>query len=149
MAQYCTFRVADLYFGVPVEQVGEVLRQQRVTRVPLADPMVRGLINLRGEIVTAVDLRRRLSLPGLAGSEDRMNLVLRRSDGSAVSLLVDSIGDVLELSDDLFEAPPVTLTGIAKTLVCRVCKLEGELLLVLDTVAAVLAEHERKEERAA
>ena len=92
-------------------QVQEVIRYQAMTRVPLAPTVVSGLINLRGQIVTAIDLRRRL---GLAGPADEglhpMNVVVRTDDG-AVSLLVDEIGDVVEVTDDAFEPPPETLAG--------------------------------------
>ena len=140
MAQYCTFRVSDLFFGVEVEQVQEVLRFQRMTRVPLASDVVRGLINLRGEIVTAVDLRRRLELADRAEDELPMNVVIRGSEG-AVSFLVDDIGDVLEVAEDVFEEPPVTLSGVTRGLVRSICKLQDELLLILDTNEATQFHH--------
>ncbi len=141
MAQYCTFRVADLMFGVEVEQVQEVLRGQRMTRVPMASHVVRGLINLRGQIVTAVDLRRRLSIEDRAEGEDTMNVVVRGPEG-AVSFLVDDIGDVLDVPDDAFEDPPVTLGGVTRELVTSICKLDRSLLLVLDTQRALELTHE-------
>jgi purine-binding chemotaxis protein CheW len=93
--------------------------------------VVSGLINLRGQIVTAVDLRRRLELeprpPGLLA----MNVVVRSEDG-AVSLLVDEIGDVVEVNEDTFEPPPETLRGSVRTMILGVHKLDGRLLHVLD-----------------
>lgn len=130
--QYCTFLLHGLFFGVEVMQVQEVLRYQQMTRVPLASPTVRGLINLRGQIVTALDLRRRLELPERASDSEPMNVVIRASDG-VVSLLVDEIGDVVEIAEDTFERPPETLTGIARELVRGVYKMKERLLLVLDT----------------
>ena len=92
--QFSTFFVADLFFGVDVLSVQEVLRFQHMTRVPQAPEVIEGLINLRGQIVTAIDMRRRLRLPPHAGDQTPMNMVVRTEDG-AVSLLVDEIGDVL------------------------------------------------------
>ena len=92
--QYCTFYLDGHYFGVDVLKVQEVIRYQEMTRVPLAPPVVRGLINLRGQIVTAIDLRRRLDLPDRPADQLPVNVVVQTDDG-AVSLLVDEIGDVL------------------------------------------------------
>jgi len=130
--QFCTFFLNGLYFGVDVLQVQEVLRYQPMTQVPLAPATVRGLINLRGQIVTALDLRHRLELPERAAGSQPMNVVVRSDDG-AVSLLVDEIGDVVEINDDIFEHPPETLRGVARELICGVYKLKDRLLLVLDT----------------
>src|SRR3954469_18205027 len=94
--QYCTFFLDGLYFGIEVLKMQEIIRYQEMTRVPLAPPVVRGLINLRGQIVTAIDMRRRLDLPALPDGRLPMNVVIRTDDGP-VSLLVDEIGDVLEV----------------------------------------------------
>ena len=134
--QFCTFFLNGLFFGVEVLQVQEVLRCQQMTRVPLSSPTVRGLINLRGQIVTALDLRARLELPGRAADARPMNVVVRTTDG-AVSLLVDEIGDVVEIQDDAFERPPETLRGTARELVQGVYKLKERLLLILDTERTV------------
>jgi len=130
--QFSTFVVDRLLFGVEVEKVQEVIRYQAMTRVPLAPSVVKGLINLRGQIVTAVDLRGRLGLPPRATSDLPMNVVIRHDDG-AVSLLVDEIGDVLEVEEEAFELPPGTLTGEMRELVRGVYKLKGSLLIALDT----------------
>src|SRR5262245_46354614 len=98
-----------------------------MTRVPLAHPVVRGLMNLRGQIVTALDLRRRLELPERPDDESPVNVVVQADDG-AVSLLVDEIGDVLEASDDQFERPPETLRGVARELIRGTYKLPDRLL---------------------
>lgn len=134
--QYCTFYVDGLFFGIDVLRVQEVIRFQAMTRVPLADSVVSGLINLRGQIVTAIDLRQRLALPDRAAGQFPMNVVLRFDDG-AVSLLVDKIGDVLDVPTENFEPPPETLTGAARELVRGVYKLPDRLLLILDPVATV------------
>ena len=134
--QFSTFVVDRLLFGVEVEKVQEVIRYQEMTRVPLAPAVVKGLINLRGQIVTAIDLRRRLELRERAAADLPMNVVIRQSDG-AVSLLVDEIGDVLEVDEQTFENPPETLNGKARQLIRGVYKLNGRLLHVLDTDKAV------------
>ena len=95
-------------FGVDAQTVQEVIRYQEMTRVPKAPPSVSGLINLRGQIVTAIDLRTRLGLKPRAAGKLPMNVVVRSDDG-AVSLLVDQIGDVIEVDADNFETPPDTL----------------------------------------
>ena len=135
--QYCSFHVADLCFGVDVQVVQEVIRYQEMTRVPLAPREVSGLINLRGQIVTALDLRRRLGLPDRAPGKLPMNVVVRTPDSTAFSLLVDEIGDVLQLTPDTFEPPPSTLVDPARELVTGVHKLPGTLLLILDTQTAI------------
>lgn len=132
----CTFRVDQLYLGVPVLQVHEVIRPQAMTRAPLANATVRGLMNLRGQIVTAFDLRRRLDLPDRTDDAPPMNVVVRTPDGP-VSLLVDEIGDVLEVSQDQFETTPETLQGIARELIQGAYKLDGRLLLLLDITRAL------------
>lgn len=134
--QFCTFSVAGQSFGLDVQRVQEVIRYQEMTRVPLAHPVVRGLINLRGQIVTAIDLRRRLELPDRADDVLPVNVVVRADDG-AISLLVDEIGDVLEAPDDAFEPPPETLHGPARDLIRGAYKLPDRLLLILDTARAV------------
>ncbi|MEJ2007057.1 MAG: chemotaxis protein CheW [Acidobacteriota bacterium] len=130
--QFSTFYVDKLFFGVEVEKVQEVIRYQEMTRVPLAPPVVTGLINLRGQIVTAIDMRRRLDLRERVEADLPMNVVIRHEDG-AVSLLVDEIGDVLETEEETFELPPGTLSGEAQELTRGVYKLKDTLLIALDT----------------
>ncbi|MDZ4673619.1 MAG: chemotaxis protein CheW [Gemmatimonadota bacterium] len=135
--QYCTFLVDDLYFGIEVMKVQEVIREQQMTRVPLAPATVSGLINLRGQIVTAVDLRVRLGLPRRPAEKSPMNVIVRTEDG-AVSLMVDEIGDVIETSAEMQERPPETLVAAARAMITSVYKLPDRLLLALD-IDAVLA----------
>jgi purine-binding chemotaxis protein CheW len=134
--QYATFHLNGLFFGVEVLRVQEVIRYQEMTRVPLAPAMIEGLINLRGQIVMAIDLRRRLGLPARPEGQLPMNVVVR-SDEGAVSMLVDEIGDVVEIDDASYEHPPETLKGLARELVTGVYKLKDRLLLILDTDRAV------------
>ena len=134
--QFATFYLDKLRFGVEVGHVQEVIRYQEMTRVPLASSVVTGLINLRGQIVTALDLRRRLELKQREAERLPMNVVIRNGE-EAVSLLVDEIGDVLEVEDAAFEAPPETLRGVARELIRGAYKLKDQLLLVLDTEKTV------------
>ena len=134
--QLCTFFVDGHLFGVDVTQVQEVIRYQEMTPVPLAPAVVHGLINLRGQIVAAIDLRRRLGLSPRKAEELPMNVVARHEEG-AVSLLVDEIGDVVEVNESSFEPPPETLSASSKALIHGVYKLEQQLLLLLNTELAV------------
>lgn len=130
--RFCTFYLGDLYLGIPVTDVQEVIRSQERTRVPLVSPVIHGLINLRGEIVTTVDLRHRLELEPRPPGQEPINVVVRHHDG-VVSLLVDEIGDVFEVTNDDFDPLPPTLTGVYRDFVRGIYKLDSRLLLILDT----------------
>jgi purine-binding chemotaxis protein CheW len=134
--QLATFRLDGDLYGVEVEHVQEVLRSQKLTRVPLAPPAVAGLINLRGQVVTAIELRERLGRPPRPEGTDAVVIVVRLH-GEAVSLLVDSIADVVDVEAKDFEAPPDTLDGQARDLIRGAYKLDGTLLLALDVQKAV------------
>lgn len=134
--QFSTFYVDNLFLGINVQQVQEVIRYQAMTRVLLAPEAIRGLINLRGQIVTAIDMRLCLGLSPRPSQELPMNVVVRDGD-NAVSLLVDRIGDVLEVDEELFEAPPSTVRASIRGLITGAYKLPGRLLLVLDTERAI------------
>ncbi|MDT0274480.1 chemotaxis protein CheW [Blastococcus goldschmidtiae] len=136
--QLATFRLDGDLYGVEVEHVQEVLRSQQLTRVPLAPRAVAGLINLRGQVVTAIELRERLGRPARPEGTDAVVIVVRL-DGEAVSLLVDSIADVVDVDAADFEAPPDTLEGQGRDLIRGAYKLDGQLLLALDVHKAVSA----------
>jgi purine-binding chemotaxis protein CheW len=135
--QYCTFFLGEFFFGVDVTQVQEVLRFQSMTQVPLSGAAIQGLINLRGQLVTAVDLRQRLDMPPFAHDQQPMNVVIKRDDGM-VSLLVDEICDVVEVHQEAFERVPETVRGVARELLTGAYKLDNALLLILD-VESLLA----------
>lgn len=132
----CTFRVADLWLGVEVDDVQEVLRNRGVTTVPLSHPAVRGLLNLRGQITTTIDLKRRLELADDGSDQRGAHLVVRHM-GESISLLVDAIDDVIDVDPSTFEPPPETATVQVRELISGAYKLEGALLLALD-IDAVL-----------
>ena len=129
--QFCTFYLDKVLFGVELRGVQEVIQQVELTDVPLAPAVVGGLINLRGQIVTANDLRRRLELPERPDDIRPVNVVVRTRDG-AVSLLVDEIGDVVEVEQDTFEGPPETLQGKIRMVILGVHKLDRQLMHLLD-----------------
>ncbi len=137
--QYCTFHLDSLFLGIEVLRVQEVIREQPMTRLPLAPDEISGLINLRGQIVTAIDLRRRFGLEPRPAGQRAMNVVVQ-SDEGAVSFLVDEIGDVIETEAETFERPPETLAGPARELIRGVYKLPSRLLLVLDCEKALALE---------
>ena len=141
LRHFATFYVADMFCGIDVGQVQEVLKYQEMTPVPLSPGVIQGLINLRGQIVTAVDLRRRFRLPEISGDRKPMNIVLR-SDGGAVSLLVDEIGDVVEVNSREQEPAPSTMDPMQRDVVEAVFKLDGKLLLALDTAKVMQLEDE-------
>src|SRR5277367_4248067 len=127
--QFCTFYLENHLFGIELRDVREVLQQLELTEVPLAPYAVRGLMNLRGQIVMAVDLRRQLGLPERPANQPAMNVIVRTGE-DAVSLLVDEIGDVIEAGDDSFEPPPETLQGAMRSAIRGVHKLEKQLMHV-------------------
>ncbi len=129
--QFATFFLGGQLFGVDVLRVQEVLRYQDKSDIPLSPSYVSGLINLRGQIVTLLDLRTRLGLPPFEEGKRPMNVVVNSSEGP-LSLMVDEIGDVLDVSRDVFEGPPPTMTGDMAEYVQGVCKLEDRILIILD-----------------
>ena len=135
LRQFCSFYLDGLLFGVPLEGVQEVFVPLEMTPIPLASDMVSGLINLRGQLVTAIDLRRKLQLPARSADTVGMNVVVHTGDGP-VSMLVDEIGDVIEVDESTFENPPETLQKKLSDTILGVHKLDGRLLHILDTIKA-------------
>ncbi len=133
---YVTFRITGQMFGIAVEQVQDVLRRQKLTPIPLAPKKVKGAVNLRGRIVTVINLREALGLPFQEGVTPPMNIVVEHR-GELFSLWVDSVGDVLTLSEDDFDKTPGNLSGDWQQFVQAVYQLENELLLILDVAAII------------
>ena len=136
--RYCTFRLGGEWFGLEASRVREVLRSPGFSPVPLASGLVKGLMNLRGEVLTVLDLRGRLGLPD-PGSERTMCLVLQ-SQGEWIALEIDEIGDVIEVEAGAFEETPQTLVGEARRLIRGAYKLKDRLMLALDLDESILAE---------
>jgi len=131
LTEYVTFSAGGQLFGVPIARVQEVFRPGRITRVPLAGPQIAGVLNLRGRIVTVVDMRSRLSLQARDGGEPAMAIGIE-SRGESFGLLVDALGEVLKLADGEREANPVNLDRKLARVSAGVYRLEGQLLVVLD-----------------
>lgn len=133
-SQYVSFWIEDQLIGVPVNTVQEVLNPQTIAPTPLARPEIAGLLNLRGQIVTAVNLRRRLGLPSRAADQPSMNVVVRYR-GESYSLLVDEVGDVINVSGQELEPTPRTVDGLWKAFTTGVFRLENRLFVILDVPA--------------
>ncbi|HLS75120.1 MAG TPA: chemotaxis protein CheW [Actinomycetaceae bacterium] len=136
-SQYVTFTLGDNFYGVGVSRVLEVLPSRGAANVPRSTADVAGLVNLRGQVVLALDLRSRLGLPA-RGDEEQMMVVVKL-DQEPVALLVDQIGDVAEVDDVQFEAPPQTLAPELREVIRGAYKLDQRLLLELDVDAVTAA----------
>lgn len=130
--EFLTIIIAGQRFGIPILQVQDVLSQQRVTRVPLAPSEVAGSLNLRGRIVTAIDVRRRLGIGPREKDGTREMSVVVEHDGELYSLIIDQVGDVMTLHDDHFENTPGALDPAWREISSGIYRLDGELLIVLD-----------------
>lgn len=126
-----TFHVGDFYCGIHTKEVIELTKDLEVTPVPLAPASILGLLNLRGQIVTAIDMRVRLSCERKEISSDSIGIFYKHS-GSFFSFIVDRVNEIIELDEKDFEPPPSNLTGPALNFVAGVYKMPGRLLLVLD-----------------
>jgi purine-binding chemotaxis protein CheW len=136
LLQVSTFYVGKYYFAIEVVRVQEVLRSQQMTTVPLAPPVIEGLINLRGQIVPALDMRRRLRIEPRPADMVPMNVIIRTEEG-VVSLIVDDIGDVIDLDSENIAPPPDNLAPEASQMIQSVYKLKDSLLLLLDVDSTV------------
>lgn len=129
--QYSTFFVADRLYGIDVVQVQEITKTMPITHVPLAPKYVHGLINLRGQIATAVGLRELFELPKSADTSETLSVVCK-DDGMLLSLLIDRVGDVLEVNDSDFEPTPETISPNVSRFMSGVYKIPGNLLSIIE-----------------
>jgi purine-binding chemotaxis protein CheW len=130
--RYATFYLNSIFFGIQVEKVQEFLEYVEITPVPLSLPVLPGIINLRGQILTTIDLKARMNLEAGEFGGTPMMMVIRTSEGP-MNLLVDKIGGVVDVDPELLEKPTETLKAGVRAVTSHVCKLEKQLLLVLDT----------------
>lgn len=131
---YVTMRIDKQLFGIAVKHVRDVLRSQTITSIPLAPKEVAGSLNLRGRIVTVVDVRCRMRLPAHAANAETMFVVVEHK-GELYSLMVDSVGEVLTVSGELIEKTPANLNGYWKDMASGIYKMSGELLVIIDVTA--------------
>lgn len=142
--QYCTFYVNQRHFGIPMMEVQEVIRQQTLTPVPLAPNLVRGLMNLRGNLVVSIDMRRRLAMPPAEDEDSSIQIITKGATG-LVGLMVDQVGEVESLDPTASEPPPGTAPQHIRELMKAVFALEGGLLTILDGERILEMEVERHE----
>ncbi len=128
---YLTIKIAEQRFGIPVLQVQDVLREQAVTKIPMAPPEVAGSLNLRGRIVTAIDVRKRLGLPPIENGKPCMSVVVEHKN-ELYSLIIDTVGDVLSLDGRQFEKNPNTLDPIWRDISTGIFQLKDNLLIIVD-----------------
>jgi purine-binding chemotaxis protein CheW len=129
--QYVSITICDQLFGIPVLMVHDVLGPQRITHIPLAPCEVAGSLNLRGRIVTAIDVRLRLKLSARPKDQPGMSIVVDYG-GELYSLMVDSVGEVLSMSSDDYERHPATLDPLWREMSDGIYRLNDKLLVVLD-----------------
>ncbi len=141
--QFATFYVGHMLLGVDIRVVQEINRQSEITQVPHAPDYVRGVINLRGDVATIVDLRAILGLPPSETSRQTRNLIVHHQ-GEAIGLLVDQISDILTLREDEISPPPTNVEGVDGRLMSGVCTLDSAIVVLLD-IDEVLADSARQE----
>jgi purine-binding chemotaxis protein CheW len=131
ITEYVTVLIGEQLFGLPISRVQDVFMPERLTRVPLASAEIAGVLNLRGRIVTAIDMRCRLGLPPRSEPRPPMAVGIE-CDGESYGLLIDSVGEVLKLADETRETNPVNLDAQLAQLSAGVHRLDGQLLVILD-----------------
>ena len=129
--EYVTVTIGDHLFGLPISRVQDVFVPERLTRVPLAPPEVAGILNLRGRVVTAIDMRKRLDLGGRAKDQPVMAIGIEFRNES-YGLLVDAVGEVMALRNSACEAKPANLDPRLNKVAAGIYRLEGHLMVVLD-----------------
>jgi purine-binding chemotaxis protein CheW len=129
--EFVTFIIAGQIFGLPIARVQDVFKPARITRVPLAATEIAGVLNLRGRIVTAIDMRQRLDVKKRDDGAAVMAIGIE-AKGESFGLLVDAVGEVLKLPDLDREPSPINLDGKLAALSAGVYRLDGQLLVVLD-----------------
>ncbi len=129
--EFVTFTIAGQLFGIPVLQIQDVLSSYQITPIPLAPPEITGSLNLRGRVVTAIDVRLRLGLSARPKEAESMSIVAE-NEGELYSLMVDSVGEVLALSQSAYERNLPTLDAKFRAFADGIYRLDKQLLVVLD-----------------
>jgi purine-binding chemotaxis protein CheW len=141
--QYATFYVGHMLLGIDIGVVQEINRHVGFTSVPHAPPYVRGVINLRGEVATVIDLRTILGLSAAESQRDSRNLIVHHR-GESIGLVVDRISDILTIAEDEVTAPPTNVGGVDGRLMKGVCTLDSAIVVLLD-IDQVLSDSTRQE----
>ena len=144
-SDYLTITIADQIFGIPVLQVQDVLGDQKVTKIPMAPPEVAGALNLRGRIVTAINVRKKLGLEVDDNFDHQMSVVVEH-EGELFSLVIDEVGDVLTFEHENYEPTPATLDPLWKGVSQGIYRMDNQLLVVLDVPKLLSTVHVDKEE---
>jgi purine-binding chemotaxis protein CheW len=131
MIEYVTVMIGDQLFGLPILGVQDVFMPNRITRVPLANPEIAGVLNLRGRIVTVLDMRRRLDLPPRTDDKPSMAVGIEMR-GESYGLLIDAVGEVMKLGESTLEPNPVNLEERLARVSAGVHRLDGQLMVILD-----------------
>ncbi|HOO82066.1 MAG TPA: chemotaxis protein CheW [Alphaproteobacteria bacterium] len=139
--EFLTIVIAGQRFGIPILQVQDVLGEQTVTKIPLAPPEVAGSLNLRGRIVTAIDMRCRLGIEPCSKTTSSTMGVVVEHENELYSLIIDEVGDVLRLRNESFESTPSTLDSLWREISSGVYRLDDELLVILDVPNFVSSVH--------
>lgn len=139
-AEYVTFRLVDQWLGVPVMGVQEVLTAQRIARIPMAPEAIAGFLNLRGQIVTALDLRRTLGLDARAPEAEVMNVVVRH-EGELFAFMVDEVGDVVSVTEQSVQPTPASLDARWRTACVGIVRRDEDLLMILSVNEVIRLEH--------
>jgi purine-binding chemotaxis protein CheW len=138
--QIVSFRLADEEYGIEITKIQEIILMGEITRVPQTPPYVKGLINLRSNVIPILDLRLRFSLPEGAASDDTRIMVVNVK-GKTIGLIVDAVSEVLRVSQEQIAPPPPTVAGLGRDYLIGLAKLENRLLILLDIDKIMLQEH--------
>ena len=139
--EYVTVLIGGQLFGLPISRVQDVFMPERITRVPLAPPEIAGVLNLRGRIVTTVDMRRRLGLPPRTDNKPSMAVGIEMK-GESYGLLIDTVGEVMKLGEGTLEPNPVNLDAKLARVSAGVHRLDGQLMVILDVDSVLNASAE-------
>jgi purine-binding chemotaxis protein CheW len=131
LIEYVTVMIGSQLFGLPISRVQDVFMPDRLTRVPLAPPEIAGVLNLRGRIVTTIDMRRRLGLPPRGDNKPSMAVGIELR-GESYGLLIDTVGEVMKLGETTLEPNPVNLDPRLARVSGGVHRLDGQLMVILD-----------------
>ena len=141
VTEYVTVLIGEQLFGLPISRVQDVFMPDRVTRVPLSAPEIAGVLNLRGRIVTAIDMRRRLGLPPRNDDKPSMAVGIEMK-GESYGLLIDTVGEVMKLGEATLEPNPVNLDAKLARVSAGVHRLDGQLMVILDVDSVLNASAE-------